>query len=199
MNKYTQEHYDFISKNVKGLSNKELLTLVNKRFGNLFTAKTLKAYKTNHKLSSGLTGRFEKGHIAHNKGKKIPPEVYEKIKVTMFQKGHRPHNAHPVGVEIEDATPEHYIKVKIAEPDVWKYKHHIIWEKETGQKIPKGGVIIFLDGNRRNFDISNLACITKNENCRLNQNNLRCDNADITQANINIIRLDNLIREKKKQ
>ena len=38
-------------------------------------------------------GRFEKGHIPANKGKKMPEEIKEKVKHTFFKKGNRPHNA----------------------------------------------------------------------------------------------------------
>ena len=195
MNKYTQEHYDFIAKNVKGLSNKELLKLVNDKFNNLFSLKTLKAYKANNKLSSGLTGQFEKGHVPTNKGKKLSRETYEKIKSTMFKKGNIPQNHRPIGSERVN-TKDNLIQIKIAEPNKWQYKQRYIWEKETGNKIPKDRVIIFLDGNQRNFEPSNLACISKNENLRLNQKKLRSEHADITLTNINIVRLDNVIKEK---
>ena len=36
---------------------------------------------------AGKAHRFKKGHKTHNKGKKMPPEVYEKVKRTMFKKG----------------------------------------------------------------------------------------------------------------
>ena len=134
---------------------KEVAQMVNEKFGTSFTQEQIKGYRARHKLVSGLTGRFEKGQISHNKGKKMPPEVYEKAKATMFKKGNRPHNTLPVGTEIADATPEHYIKIKIAEPNVWKYKHQLIWEEHNGP-IPEGMNITFLDGNNRNFDISNL-------------------------------------------
>jgi len=36
-----------------------------------------------------------------------------------------------------------------------KFVHHLVWEEYYG-KIPENAYIIFKDGNRRNFDISNL-------------------------------------------
>ncbi len=41
-----------------------------------------------------------------------------------------------------------------------EYKSRAVWEKEVGP-IPKDGMIIFLDGDRTNCDISNLACVNK--------------------------------------
>lgn len=192
-NKYGEDVYNFIKKHVKSRTNAELLELVNNKFGNIFTCKTLKGYKANHKLSSGLTGYFTKGHTPYNKGQKMSQEQYKKCAGTMFKKGNIPHNHRPLGSERIDQ--DGFIEIKIEEPNKWMLKQRYIWEQTTGEKIPKGGIITFLDGDRRNFDISNLAFITKNENCRLNHRKMRSDFADITKANISIVRLDSKIRE----
>lgn len=42
--------------------------------------------------------------------------------------------------------------------DNWKFKHVLIWEKHHGE-VPKGHMVIFLDGNKENFSIENLACV----------------------------------------
>lgn len=196
-NKYGEDVYEFIKNNVKNRTNAELLELVNNKFGNIFTYKTLKGYKANHKLSSGLTGYFSKGHIPHNKGQKMDPEKYKKCAGTMFKKGNIPHNHRPLGSERIDQ--DGFIEIKIEEPNKWMLKQRYIWEQTTGEKIPKGGIITFLDGDRRNFDISNLARITQNENCCLNKNKMRSKSAQITKTNINIVRLDSKIRELRRK
>ena len=43
--------------------------------------------------------RFKKGHVSHNKGKRMPKELYKKCAPTMFRKGHSPVNWKPVGSE----------------------------------------------------------------------------------------------------
>lgn len=177
---------------------KEVAQMINEKFGTSFTDEQIKRYRTTRHLISGLTGRFEKGQVSHNKGKKMPPEVYEKAKATMFKKGNRPHNTQEVGTEIEDATPEHYIKVKIAEPNVWKYKHHIIWEEHNGP-IPKGMNITFLDGNNRNFDISNLAMVSNAENSLLTTLKLRKTKSELTAEGINIAKLHIAMKQLKKK
>ena len=188
-NKYGEDVYDFIKRHVKNKTNAELLELVNKKFGNIFTPTKLKAYKNNHKLSSNLTGHFPKGHTPFNKGKKMPTEVYEKVKDTMFQKGHIPHNHRPVGSERIN-NKDNMVLIKVSEPNKWVYKQRYIWEQHNGS-VPKGMFITFLDGNNRNFSIENLACITKNENARLNQRHLRSEFPEITQAHINLVKLGN--------
>lgn len=86
--KYIQKHH-------KGVGNKEMAERINRKFGASYTAKQLNAYYKNHSLNSGLTGRFEKGHVPPNKGKKgYHSPGSEK---GWFQKGHDPKNKTPIG------------------------------------------------------------------------------------------------------
>lgn len=54
-----------------------------------------------------------------------------------------------------------YVKVKDDEGsyDNWKQKSYIVWESVNG-KVPKDHVLIFLDGNGLNNDITNLKCVS---------------------------------------
>jgi hypothetical protein len=53
MRRYPKEIHEFIAENVKGRTTAELTTLVNEKFGPLFTEGKMKSYKGNHKLKSG--------------------------------------------------------------------------------------------------------------------------------------------------
>lgn len=57
----------------------------------------------------------------------------------------------PIGTERKDK--DGYIKVRTAEGE--KLKHRIVWE-QYNKPIEKDEVVLFLDGNRENCDISNL-------------------------------------------
>ena len=192
--KYTDEMKQFILDNYKGRYNQELADLFNQKFNTNITSRTIKSYKANNKLNSGLTGKFRKGQTPHNKGKKMPKEVYEKVKHTMFAKGNVPPNHRPVGSE--RISKDGYIEVKVAEPNKWRLKQRVVYE-ETKGKIPEGCPIIFLDGNKRNFDIDNLRCITRSELLYLNCNGLNNSN-EITETGILMARLDRA-KNKKKQ
>ena len=50
---FTEEQEKFIRDHAKGLYNKELADLVNKKFGLSITTSQVRAYKKNHKISSG--------------------------------------------------------------------------------------------------------------------------------------------------
>ncbi|WP_302027998.1 HNH endonuclease signature motif containing protein [Eubacterium ventriosum] len=193
--KYTDEMKQFILDNYKGRYNQELADLFNQKFNTNITSRTIKSYKANNKLNSGLTGKFRKGQTPHNKGKKMPKEVYEKVKHTMFAKGNVPPNHRPVGSE--RISKDGYIEVKVAEPNKWRLKQRVVYE-ETKGKIPEGCPIIFLDGNKRNFDIDNLRCITRSELLYLNCNGLNNSN-EITETGILMARLDRAKNKKKQE
>ena len=193
--KDTDEMKQFILDNYKGRYNQELADLFNQKFNTNITSRTIKSYKANNKLNSGLTGKFRKGQTPHNKGKKMPKEVYEKVKHTMFAKGNVPPNHRPVGSE--RISKDGYIEVKVAEPNKWRLKQRVVYEEAKG-KIPEGCPIIFLDGNKRNFDIDNLRCITRSELLYLNCNGLNNSN-EITETGILMARLDSAKNKKKQE
>ncbi|HBR31935.1 MAG TPA: HNH endonuclease, partial [Clostridiales bacterium] len=97
MKKYSAEVQAFIKHNYIGTGHKEMADLLNKTFGMNYTKSQIKSYYGNHKMNSGLNGRFPKGHIPANKGKKgfhVPGS--EK---GWFKEGHMPINHKPVGSE----------------------------------------------------------------------------------------------------
>ena len=193
--KYTDEMKQFILDNYKGRYNQELADLFNQKFNTNVTSRTIKSYKANNKLNSGLSGKFRKGQAPHNKGKKMPKEVYEKVKHTMFAKGNVPPNHRPVGSE--RISKDGYIEVKVAEPNKWRLKQRVVYEEAKG-KIPEGCTIILLDGNKRNFDFDNLRCITRSELLYLNCNGLNNSN-EITETGILMARLDRTKNKKKQE
>ena len=94
---FASEIQDFIFKNIKGKRNTELTKLVNEKFGTNYTTGQIKNFKNRRKLSSGLNGSFEKGHIPHNKGKKgVCGKGCEK---GWFKKGHKLNKEMPIGSE----------------------------------------------------------------------------------------------------
>lgn len=110
------------------------------------------------------SGQFKKGLVPFNKGKKLSQETKDKLKATMFKRGNRPHNTLNVGDEREDK--DGYGWVKVAEPSEWKLKHHVAF----GEEVPAGFKVIFIDGNKRNFERSNLALLSDADLMRQNTN-----------------------------
>lgn len=190
--KYPAEIKNFITENHKGVGPKEMTELLNKEFGTNYTVNQIKAYYTNHNINSGLTGYFTKGHEPWNKGKK---GVHTGGKATQFRKGHKPWNYQPIGSE--RVNGDGYIDIKIADPNKWKGKHILIWEQHNGP-VPKGHVVIFGDGNSRNFDPDNLILVSRKQLAVLNKNKLIQNDADLTRTAIIIADLHSKISERKK-
>ena len=86
-----------------------------------------------------------------------------------FKKGHIPASKKPIGYE--RIGIDGFTWVKIAEPDVFKQKHRIIYEQYYGP-IPKGYKVVFADKNRQNFSKENLILVSCAELCTMNQNKL---------------------------
>jgi hypothetical protein len=107
----------------------------------------------------GKQFQFSKGQTPPNKGQKMSSEVYEKVKYTMFKKGEIPRNTKQEGYEMIDK--EGYVKIKVQ--DKMAYKHRVIWEQHN-DKLNKGDVVRFKDGNKLNCTIENLELVSRSEN-----------------------------------
>jgi hypothetical protein len=186
MHRYSEEQKKFIIDNYYGKYSKELADMFNKQFNTNITAREIKSYKENHKLNSGLSGQFQKGHVSHNKGKKqieyMSKEAIERTKATRFKKGNIPSNKVPVGTE--RIKKNGYIEIKIKDGNLnknWQPKHRYIYENHYGL-IPKGHKVIFADGNNRNFDINNLICVSNSEELIMNRYKLKTKDIELTKT-----------------
>ena len=116
---------------------------------------------------------------------------------TQFKKGNRPHNYKPVGAIIYDKNGYKVIKVSDEgrQRDKWCYLHRYNWEKAHGE-IPQGHIVIFLDGDKENCSVDNLALIDKRENAVLTRKRLRTSDMELTKTGISIAKLSLAIRKR---
>lgn len=164
---YTTEEQQFMTEYVPGHSYREIQKAFIEKFGWEISLSQVNSYIGNHHLSTGRTGRFQKGQEPPNKGKKgICAAGCEK---SWFKKGHIPANYRSVGSE--RVNVDGYIEVKVADPNKWKLKHRVVWESVNG-KIPKGYIIIFRDNDKTNTDIDNLLLIKRGTHVVLNHTGL---------------------------
>lgn len=190
----TPEQDEWIKANAYGKSGRELQQMIKENFGLDFTLAQIKSYKGRHHINTGLTGYFKKGQIPFNKGKKMPPEQYEKCKGTMFKKGRRPKNWRPVGSERINAYG--YIEVKVKEPNKWMLKSRVVWEAHNGP-MPKKHCIIYADGDKLNCDISNLRMIHRGTHWYMNSRDLRGESAEITDLGIELAHIVQKARQRR--
>lgn len=159
---FTQEQFLFIESGYKKWSISELTEKFNLRFGTSKTECQIKSFTKNHKIRSGRTGEFKKGHKPFNTGTK----GVSKPNKTSFKRGRQPENHRKVGSERINA--DGYVEIKVAEPNIWMPKQRAIYEQAFG-KIPKNHKVRFLDGDKENFSPSNLVLVSNTENAYLNR------------------------------
>ena len=196
IHKWTEEERQYLKEICLGKSHKEIMDLMSNRFNYKFNKTQISSALKRYNLTTGRTGRFEKGFTPWNKGIKGSMKPNK----SSFKKGHMPDNHKPVGSERID-NKDGYTKIKVAEPNIWQLKHKVIYENYYG-KVEKGNVVIFLDGNKSNFDINNLRCITRKQLLTMNKNNLIKEDAELTDIGIDVASLiikTNEVKKKKKR
>jgi hypothetical protein len=204
--KYLDKHLNYLRKIAPGTPRKTILKMFNKKFGFHISSSALYSlcgkYKIRNGINSGIAYGFKKGHVPFNKGKKgCCAPGSEK---GWFKKGHRPAGWKPVGSE--RVTVDGYVEVKISDITTpiaekrqrnWKMKHVIIWEKANGQ-VPKGHIVIFLDGNKLNFALNNLMMLSRQVHAVMCHMNWYTNDMETTKANCIMAQIK-VKNEKKKR
>jgi hypothetical protein len=197
--KYLPHHIRFLKEIVRGRSHAEITEIFNKEFGFAISVNAMGNILQRHNLKNSRDGRFRPGNVPVNKGRKgYYPPGSEK---GWFKPGQMPFNTMPIGSERISA--DGYVEIKYSEksgPPTTRGtgKPVLIGEKETGP-VPKGQVVIFADGNRRNFKMRNLVLVSRKELAVLNHANmLASKNEDITKVSVNIARLQVLMADRKR-
>lgn len=160
---YTDEQINWMVANRSGCIAPEFARLFNEKFKTEIKVTALTAVCKRRNIAAGRTGKFKKGQIPPNKGK----FGVRNSPGSEFKKGNRPRNTAPIGAEVIDK--EGYLKIKTAEPNVWKNKQIHIWEQHHGKTKPKNHAVLFLDNNNRNFAIENLQLISRNAHAICNK------------------------------
>jgi len=167
--KYTPEIIEFIRKNVKDYTDKQIASLINVKWSLGINEVSVTNAKARYGIRTGFgRGYFIKGHVSSN-----PIKKGEHLsRGTEFKKGGFSHNRVPIGTERINPDGYHEIKTQDGKQNKnWELKHRLIWEKMNGP-IPKKHRIVFLDGNKDNLDIGNLALMTYGQTAVMSKRNL---------------------------
>lgn len=140
MIRWTKEEVDFLYEFVQGHGYNEIIQEYKRRFGKDITRQRIKNKLRYLNINTGLDGRFKKGNISPNTAQ--------------------------VGAE---RIIDGFIEIKIANNN-WIKKHRLIYEEYYGVKLDKNDNIVFLDKDKRNFKINNLALVTTREMFYINKN-----------------------------
>lgn len=128
---------------------------------------------------TGRDGRYSKGAVPANKGKKMPFNANSAR--TQFKKGQLPRNTKHLGHERADKYG--YILISVAETNPhtsyerrYVHKHRLLWEQKHGP-VPKG-MVLKCKGDRSDTDPSNWDLVPRGVLARLNKRpGQRYDNA----------------------
>ena len=167
---WTDEMKQFIGDNYYGITTADLTDRLNEHFGTQINWTAVAGYKKRNNLSNGIDARFKKGHCPKN---------------------HRPVGSERINVD-------GYIEIKVAEPNVWKLKHRVVWEKVNGP-IPENHALKFLDGNPLNCVVENLKLITRSELLIMSRYHLFSKDVEMNDAASNLARLIDQTNKAKKR
>ena len=160
VSKYTQEQDDFIRENAKVYSLEKVKADFEKLYGFEIT-------------KQAIVDRCRRVYFS------APSKANKKLDFRQYW------CEFEIGAEIEK---DGYILIKIDNQvrnkrSNWKYKHHYIWEQHFG-KMPKNHRIIFLDGDKHNFDIDNLSCVPLKYVCLFASNHWNFNNSELSKTAI---------------
>lgn len=160
-NKYTKEFEDFVKQNVGKYTKEELRLLLEDKFGVNLSSDALRRYLNRHKIE----------------GKYLD---YKKDKIHIHKC--------PVGSE---RITNDGVFIKIAQPDVWRRKSRVMYEKYHNCKLKDNEYIVFLNWDNNDFSKENLKKSTKNEiaylrNCRIFSNNPKLTELGLLSAKLMI-------------
>jgi hypothetical protein len=116
---------------------------------------------------------YPKGHVPANKGQRRPGWHAGRMRETQFKKGELSGRAKqllkPIGTErtSKDGYLERKINNDLPMQARWRAVHLVLWEEHNGP-VPSGHAVVFVNGNKRDIHIENLALITRAELMRRN-------------------------------
>lgn len=164
---YNNEVYQYLLDNAQNHTIKELTQMLKESFGLEIERKKLAQYC----IKMGIQYKYEKPNKAHS------------------------NKPTPVGVIVRK-TDGDMLKVKVGNHK-WKYLQREIYEKYHDTKLKDDEYIIFLDQNKRNFNIDNLKLVSRQESAMLGSQHLYSENPLATETGLQIIKLRNKIKEKE--
>lgn len=140
------------------------------------------------------------GNVPKNKGKKMPRAVYNKVKKTMFKKGHLPSTTKWDGcITIRKPHKNRfapaYKYIRLAKGN-WLPLHVYRWTQKHGP-VPKGHIVIFRNKDTMDCRLKNLKLVSRAENMR--RNTIHNLPPDLKKSVITIRTLNRKIKKYEKQ
>lgn len=186
LHRYTPEQIDYIRKVSKGNTREQIKDLFNAEHDTSITLASIRSVMSRYGIKNRMQGhstRFSKGQPAWNKGTK---GVMTGGVETQFKKGDKHLGSLPIGSE---SYTEGRVRIKVAEPNVWKEKHLHIWRERYGE-VPEGHVLRFKDGDSMNVTLDNLFCVERSVMTSVVRRGLDYNDPDLKLAIHNVARVE---------
>lgn len=172
---WTDDEIEFLKNNYENTLTSELAVMLGKNLKAVYSmAQSLKIRKSQAFIKSfgstlaqhpaALANRIQAGNVPHNKDKKMPEHIRNKVLHTFFKQGHLPHNTKSDGALSKRSDGYWWTRVGLAD---WKQMHRVVWEQANGPLQPNE-VVRFKDGNKDNYQLDNLELTTKQGNMQKN-------------------------------
>ncbi|HEY8358659.1 MAG TPA: HNH endonuclease signature motif containing protein [Ramlibacter sp.] len=166
------------------------------------TAQQLNGLRKRQGWKTGRTGHFGKGHVSHNKGKKMP--FNPNTAATQFKKGQVSPTYRGPGHESVDEHGYVWIVTDRRNPwtgaSTWRvHKHRWLWEQANGP-VPVGMVLKCL-GDKQNTDPSNWELVPQGLLPRLNGKSGRQYDkapAELKPAIMAVAKIEHHVRQKRR-
>ena len=193
IHRWSDEEKEYLKEITPGRHHKEITDLMNEKFEYKFEVKQIKNAIKRYGYNTGFNGQFKKGHKTWNKGTKGLTGPNK----TSFKKGNEPWNKKKIGSERIDING--YILIKVKEPNAWRLKQRVMYEKYHNVKLTSDDAVIFADQNKLNLEKDNLILISKSQLLKMNNEKLIFNNKELTKTGANIAELMMKVDERKKK
>lgn len=154
-NNYTKEFEDFVRKNISNYTKKDFRLLLQDKFNINISNESLRRYLNRHKIKSKYID-------------------YKKHNVRNVYKC-------PIGTE---KTTKDGVFIKIGQPDIWKRKSRVMYEKYHNCKLKDNEYIVFLNHNNNDFSKKNLAKSSLKEIAYLHNKDMYSSNPKLTNLGL---------------
>lgn len=155
LERYTKEFEDFVKKNVSKYSKEDFRLLLQDKFNISLSSEAFRRYLNRHKIKSKYID-YKKSNVRN---------VYKS----------------PIGSE--NITDEG-VFIKIAQPDKWRRKSRVMYEKYHNYKLKEEDYIIFLNKNNNDFSEQNLMKATQKEIAYLHNKKMFSSNPKLTKLGV---------------
>lgn len=188
---YSPEQEQFLMENSPRMSRVDLTAAFNRKFGTHKGVITIKSWCNARGYNAASDGRFKDGDVTWQKGlskeefrSHYSEESFRKMICPMRETNIK----YRIGDEITDhGTDDPYIVVSLDYSIDFHSrvipKGRYVWEQEHGP-VPEDHCVIYLDGDRKNCDLSNLACIPLKYRMVMAKNRWYTDSREHTLAAI---------------